>query len=457
MLPRCLKAYDMKRWFACLMLLTTAATAAETAPAGADPFEAALEQARARQVPVLVDFTAPWCYSCYYMAKNVLSGAEWERTHREAVVVELDADSPVGAKWQAAWSVKAMPTYVVFDPKGQELGRILGEQTRGDFYAWLFSTIGRDSLEAVKARVKGDSKASLDAATEVLRAYHARYDAKGGLAWLDAQPEAVSAAIIRDRHAASWVARLELMRAAADKNAAACATAAPRVFNGPLGCERPYELSRVMACTEKLPEQRRRSLLQPQAAPMRQLLDRRVLASKPAKEGRCADERSIVLGVADLQEVLGDGAGRKQALDRAIDDLKQRMGGQVGKDRSMDDNLRVYLDAAGRVDELDQLFPRLIAAWPDDYVYAYRHARSLAARGKHAEAAPLYAQAAAKTYGVNKLRIAELRARSLQALGRDAEARDVLAEALQANGPWFPEDAAKLKAMLEALRPATPS
>jgi thiol-disulfide isomerase/thioredoxin len=453
----------MNRWLACLMLLTTAATAdaataAETAPAGGDPFEAALEQARSRQVPVLVDFTAPWCYSCYYMSKNVLSGAEWERTHREAVVVELDADSPIGAKWQAAWSVKAMPTYLVFDARGQELGRILGEQTRGDFYAWLFSTIGRDTLEAVKARVKGDSKSSTDAAIEVLRAYHARYDAKGGLAWLDAQSDTVSAAIIRDRHAASWVARLELMRAAADKDATGCATAAPRVFNGPLGCERPYELSRVMACTGKLPEKKRHALLQPQAGPMKQLLDKRVLGSpKLAKEGRCADERSIVLGVADLQEALGDAAGQKQALDRAIEDLKQRLGGEVGKDRNMDDNLRVYLDAAGRVDELDQLFPRLIAAWPDDYVYAYRHARSLAARGKHAEAVPLYAQAAAKTYGVNKLRIAELRAKSLQALGREAEARDVLAEALKANGPWFPDDAAKLKAMLEALRPASPA
>ena len=444
----------MKRWLACLLLVTTAATAAETAPAGGDPFEAALEQARARQVPVLIDFTAPWCYSCYYMSKNVLTGAEWERAHREAVVIELDADSPVGAKWQAAWGVKAMPTYVLFDPKGQELGRILGEQTRADFYAWLFSTIGRDSLEAVKAKVKGDSKAATDAATEVLRAYHARYDAKGGLAWLDAQSDTVSAAIIRDRQAASWVARLELMRAAADKNATGCATAAPRVFNGPLGCERPYELSRVMACTETLPEKKRHALLQPQAGPMKQLLDKRVVGSpKLAKEGRCADERSIVLGVADLQEALGDAAGQKQALDRAIEDLKQRLGGEIGKDRNMDDNLRVYLDAAGRVDELDQLFPRLIAAWPDDYVYPDRHARSLAARGRHAEAAPLFEQAAAKAYGVNKLKVAANRAKTLQALGRAAEAREVLAQALQDNGPWFPEDAARLKAMLESLPP----
>lgn len=444
----------MKRWMSCLLLAAAATAGAESPPPGAgDPFEAALAQARERRVPVLVDYTAPWCYSCYYMAKNVLTGAEWERARREAVVVELDADSPVGAKWMAAWSVKAMPTYLLFNADGQELGRILGEQTRGDFYAWLFATIGRDSLEAVKARVKNDSRASIDAARDVLRAYHARFDAAGGLAWLDAQPEPVTSAVMRDARAASWVTRLELMRAATAKDAAACAKAAPRVFSGPLGCERPYELSRVMACTAPLAPERRQSLLRPQAGAMEQLLRRRVLSPGP-KRGRCADERSIVLGAADLHQALGDSAAEQRALDRAITELKHRIGGDVGKDRNLADNLRVYLDRAGRVDELDQLFPKLIEAWPDDYVYPYRHARSLAERGKHAEALPLYEQAAAKTYGVNTLRIAELRARSLQALNRNAEARDVLAEALQANGPWFAEDAAKLKAMLESL-PAT--
>jgi tetratricopeptide (TPR) repeat protein len=436
-----------------LGLVAVAATAAtEPAPAGADPFAAALERARERRVPVLVDYTAPWCYSCYYMAKNVLTGPEWERAQREAVVVELDADSPIGAKWMAAWSVKAMPTYLVFNADGQELGRVLGEQTRADFYQWLFGTIGRDSLEGLKAKVIDGAEGSVTAAREVLRAYHARYDAAGGLGWFLAQPPAVRAALARDAQAASWVARLELMRASADKDVAGCVNVAPMVMDAPLGCERPYELSRVMACSEPLPQAERRALLRSQAEPMQVLFDKRVLSGH-----RCADERSVVLGAADLQQALGNADSEKRILDRAIDDLKQRIDGDLRKDRNMADNLRVYLDRAGRVDELDQMFPRLIAAWPDDYLYQYRHAKSLAARGKHAEALPFYEQAAAKTYGRNKLVIAELRAKSLQALGRNDEARDVLAGALQDNGPWFPEDAAKLKALLDALPPPATS
>ncbi|MGQ0587396.1 MAG: thioredoxin family protein, partial [Gammaproteobacteria bacterium] len=309
----------MKRWLLLSLVLAVApAVAAPAATEGSDPFTEALAQARARRAPVLVDFTAPWCYSCYYMAKNVLTGPEWERVHREAVVVELDADSPVGAKWQAAWGVKAMPTYLLFNDQGQELGRILGEQTRKDFYDWLFATTGRDSLEAVKARVKDGGGASVAAAREVLRAHHARYDAKGGLDWLGAQPPAVRDALARDAKAASWVDRLELMRAASARDIAGCARAAPAVLAGPLGCELPYELSRVMACTEPLAAAERRALLKPQARPMQQLLDRRVLANA----NRCADERSIVLGAADLYEALGEADARKKGLDRSIEDLK---------------------------------------------------------------------------------------------------------------------------------------
>jgi hypothetical protein len=438
-----------KGWLLALLFAASAARAAAPAPAGSDPVTEALAQARARHVPVLIDYSAPWCYSCYYMEKYVLTGPEWARAHREAVVVALDADSPVGAKWMAAWSVKAMPSYLLFNADGAELGRILGEQTRADFYAWLFATAGRDSLDAVKTRVTDGSKASVAAGREVLRAYHARYDAKGGLGWLQQLPEPVRQALAKDQASASWLARLELMRAASDKDAAGCASAAPKVFAGDLGCERPYELDRVMACVEPLPQPERRALLQPQAKPMNGLLDQRVLSKK-----RCADERSIVLSVADLQQELGDAAAEKKALDRSIDDLKHRLAGDLKKDRNMSDNLRVYLDRAGRVAELDQMLPLLIEAYPEDYVYAYRHAKSLAARGRHAEAVPLYEQAAAKTYGVNTLRIAELRAKSLQALGRGADARAVLAEALQANGPWFPEDAARLKALLDTLPPA---
>ena len=433
-----------------LCLVLCLAAGAASAQDASDPVQAGLAQAKARHAPLLIDYHAPWCYSCYYMAHNVLNGPEWTRVQHEMVVVEMDADSPAGARYMQTWTVKALPSYLVFDADGRELGRLLGEQTRADFYQWLRATTGRSPLDYLKAKVVDGGDASLAAAREVLRAYHERYDADGGLAWYLSLAPAVRTAIARDAPASLWIARLELQRAVAAKDGPACLNAGDAVLASNLGCERPYELSKVMACSESQPAEVRRALLKPQAELMQVLVDKRVLSSSY----RCADERSIVLGAADLYQALGEAGNEKAVLDRAIADVSKRIGAAPGKDRNLDDNLRVYLDRAGRTGELDAWMLKLIAAYPDDYVYAYRHGRSLAERGKHAEALPYFEQAAAKAYGVNKLHVAELRARSLQALERPDEARAVLANALRDNGPWFPDDAARLKALLDTL-PAT--
>ncbi len=92
--------------------------------------------------------------------------------------------------------------------------------------------------------------------------------------------------------------------------------------------------------------------------------------------------------------------------------------------------------------------PRLIATWPDDYVYPFRFGRSLLERERASEALPYLERAATRAYGENRLKVAEQRVRALKRLGRVDDARRVAAEALKANGPWFPEQATALKAQL---------
>jgi hypothetical protein len=168
----------------------------------------------------------------------------------------------------------------------------------------------------------------------------------------------------------------------------------------------------------------------------------------------CADKRSAVFAAADIFEALGDKDAKRALLMRAIADVEKEIGGDLKKDRNLDDNLRIYNDQlaalSGDYRAYDALMPRLIAAWPDDYVYAARWGKSLLARGQPADALPQLEAAAARAYGINRLQVAEQRVQALQALQRDADARHVVAETLKANGPWFPEEAAKLKALVNA-------
>ena len=430
-----------------VLLLTAAVRADDAQPS----LESALKQAQQRHAPVLVAFHAPWCYSCYYMSRNVLTGRDWDRVQRRAVVLDVDADAPEGTELKERLAVKALPSYVALDAQGRELGRVLGEQTRDEFYRQVGHLLDADDpVESLKGAATGGSAAAVRAAVEVFKAYHARQDAKSGLAWWNSLDPKARDVLLTNDGVKLWERRLELQAASQSKDAPRCLEVAYTVLDGELGCDRYYELDTALSCTAALPLEQKKSLLWPQKKAMDRLLAHDVLVARP----NCADARSAVLAAADLDQVLDDAAGESAVLERAIKDVRKRLGApkelDLKKDRNLADNLRVFLDRAGRTAELDALYPQLIAAYPDDYVYPYRFGKSLAARGRDEDALPWLEQAAAKAYGINRINVAQLRAETLLKLGRADEARAVVGETLQANGPWFPEQAAKLRAVVAA-------
>lgn len=411
-------------------------------------FDEAVARARARQSPLIVDFHAPWCYSCYFMATHILTGADWDAVEKKAVVVEVDADSPDGAALEEKYGIKFLPSYLVLDSGGAELGRILGEKTRAEFYPQINAILERgEPLSALAAQVKDGSAASLAAGRTVLKSYHARYDADGGLAWLAGLPAPAREALQRDGEGALTIARLQFLQAAQGNDAKAALARGRQVLAGELGCERPYELDRYLEFATQQADAK--ALLEAQRPAMEKLVADGVFGATP-----CADKRSAVLTTADLDEALGDKAAKRALLGRAIADVERQIGGDLKKDRNLDDNLRIYQDQlaalTGDYSAYDALMPRLIEAWPEDYVYAYRWGKSLLARDRPDAALPQLEKAAGQAYGINRLQVAELRVQALKALQRDADARRVVAETLKANGPWFPDEAAKLKALVKA-------
>jgi thiol-disulfide isomerase/thioredoxin len=406
--------------------------------------DAALDAAAREHRPLLLDFQAQWCYSCYFMATHVLTGTQWDAVERRARVLEVDGDSPDGAQWMKKLTVKALPSYVVLQGDGKDLGRIVGEQPREKFFPAIDRILaGGDALDVLKVKA---AKGSVAATADVLASYQARDEFDEGLAWYAQLTPAQRTAADGNPQVALWRERLQMQKALKSTDAPACMTSAQKVLAGPVGCDRYYVLEGLLECSDKLPEAQRQALLGKQKPALDDLLTTQVFIATPA----CADQRSAVMVAADLNKAIGDHAAETAVLGRAIDFVRAALGEDYAKDRNLADNLRVYLNRAGRVAELDALLSKLVAACPDDYVYAYRYGRSLLDRNKPAEALPYLEQAAAKTFGANRLSVAETRAKALLALDRRADAEKVVAEALQQNGPWFPEAAARLKAVLKS-------
>ncbi|HEY6985641.1 MAG TPA: thioredoxin family protein [Rhodanobacteraceae bacterium] len=426
--------------------LTLLALAFSTAVLAESPktVDDALAQAKKTHQPVLLDFGAPWCYSCYFMMTHVLNGPEWQKLEARTVVGEVDADSPDGAAWMKKLQVKALPAYIVLNEDGAELGRILGEQTRAKFYPDIDKILsGSHTLDQLKVNA---AKGSTDAIETVLGSYEARKEGQAGLDWYASLPESVRAANAKNAKVTLWRDRLELARAMKAKDDAAAVAAAKRALAGDLGCERPYVADNLLEASEKMPEGERKPMLAAQKPALDQLLAERVFVAKPT----CADQRSTVITTADVDAAIGDAKAETTVLDHAIESTRTYLAGDLKKDRNASDNLRVYLMRAKRTEELDALYPKLIAAYPDDYVYSFRFGKSLLDRDKPAEALPLLEQAAEKAYGENRLAVATLRVKALKALHRRSDAEKVVDEVLEQNGAWFPDEVAKLKEALKS-------
>jgi thioredoxin-like negative regulator of GroEL len=341
-----------------------------------------------RRLPLLVDFQAPWCYSCYYMEQRVLSKPAFQAAAEKVVTLKLDVDTPEGAAAKAKHGVTFLPTYIVLASGGsQELGRIIGEQTEADFLK---------KLQAIVGGGKSDDAASLALEERI------------GAGDLDA---------LRGR------------------------------LRGGVDCRLPYAVFKGEPHVAKLPPGPRAQLLDLERTALTKLADENLFG--PAAD-RCADFRSGVEALADVYEAAGDKPARARLLQRAVAQLDRDA--DVGQDRNRDDNLRFFLELTDDQPRLKDLYERLIAAYPTDYVYAYRYARNLSEHGKNAAALAYVEKADKRAYGANRLAVTLLRAKILGALGRKPEAAALLKRDIKAGKAAFPKQAQELEKQLATLK-----
>ncbi|HVT34605.1 MAG TPA: thioredoxin family protein [Nevskiaceae bacterium] len=432
------------------LLLSSAALAAQEPLS----FDQALAAAKARHQPVFVDFHAPWCHSCFFMEKNVMNGADWDTVKLHAVIADVDADAGEGAAIAQQFKVAGYPTYIVLDESGVELGRILGDRTRMQFYAELQPLLDRGAtLERWQARVIDDGSDSLAAARIVFNAYEQRMDAEHGLLWLASLPAPLQKAVAVDAVAGARINELKLLRANQQHDAAQCEAVAPAVIGGALDCDNVGFVSELRECIDPLPAEQKRAQLAP-IVPRMAALQKQILVEH---KGACSDTRGVVDPAADLYDALDDKTAYRQVFEQGIAyserGLKAGKGIDYRRDHYLADNLRYYLERLEDNARLDHVYPKLIAAYPEPYDYYYRYGKNLAKRGEYARALPLLEQAAPRSYGRNRLWVAQWRAYTLLQLKRNDDANVVASEAMQANGPWFPDDIARLKGVLAGDKP----
>lgn len=395
--------------------------AALVSPASAEvAWLASLDAAKAAAAkdgkPILADFHAPWCYSCYYMEEKVLSKPAFADAARGFVLLKLDVDTPEGKAFKSARGVNFLPSYLLLDETGKELGRLVGEQTEEQFLAQLAElrrSSGRDPEgEAVMTLDGFLKRKEFDKATAFRKGV-----AKGLRANLEKRTD--------------WA----VLEARLDLRGDGWERAARTLIGRNEGCDFMYDGFEIL---KRKPKTDMLDALEVRLSAMVE----RDLGREPKK---CADQRSGVEALADTLRAKGDEAGLKALLDRAVAALQAdsaKVG--LGVDRNLDDNLRYFLESAGRDAALEELYPKLVAAYPADYVYAYRYGKWLAGRKEWARALEWLEKADKLCYGANRLAVTKWRAQTLAGLGRSDEAKGLLDREIRAYAKAFPDETAPL-------------
>jgi thioredoxin-related protein len=117
----------------------------------------AFEDAKSRNQPVFLFWTAVWCPPCNQVKSTIFTRPEFIEKSRSFVPVYVDADSPSGQLLGERFKVRGYPTMVLLNGGGQELTRLAGSVDASKYMQLLARGLagGNSAKQSLDAALAG--------------------------------------------------------------------------------------------------------------------------------------------------------------------------------------------------------------------------------------------------------------------------------------------------------------
>ena len=124
----------------------------------------AFDDAKSRNQPVFLFWTAVWCPPCNQVKSTIFTRPEFVEKSRSFVPVYVDADSPSGQLLGERFKVRGYPTMVLLNGSGQELTRLAGSVDAAKYMQLLDRGLagGNSAKQALDAALAGKSLSADD-------------------------------------------------------------------------------------------------------------------------------------------------------------------------------------------------------------------------------------------------------------------------------------------------------
>jgi len=153
-----------------------------------DNFEGALAKAASSKKLVLVDFGAPWCPSCVRMETEVFGNKDFQKATKGLVKLAINVDKSENTALKKQYHVKAIPTLLILNAKGEELYRSLDFIPPKQLAAEIKKALG-SKLKSNEELLALANKGNKDAQKDLAERYRLQLNYEEAAKWFAASGE----------------------------------------------------------------------------------------------------------------------------------------------------------------------------------------------------------------------------------------------------------------------------